>query len=137
MQKVGQASYDLLRKPDQKINIHDMKKEMQKSVSSQIDDIIKNHINYSDEYYIVYMIQRERTMSNVIRQKFIVRKTRPFPDYDCSLFSYDNKKCELFFHWALPDEETCEYLMQNKSNIRAEEKELWKFVKKFVDGKLF
>jgi len=133
---VGKASYDLLQKPPEKINVIDMQREMQKTVLHEIEDIIEKHTNYADEYYIVYMLLRDRVMTNVIKQKFIVRKTRPSPDYDCSLFSYDNRKNELKFHWVIPDEEACEYLLHNVNSLTDEEKPLLSYVEKFASGAL-
>lgn len=135
-QPVGQASYDLLQKPPEKINVIDMQREMQKSVLREIEDIIQNHKTYAKKYYIVYMIIRDRIMTNAIKQKFIVRRTRPAPNYDCSLFSYDNERDELLFHWTIPDEEACEYILHNPEELSAEEKPLLEYVSKFADGKL-
>lgn len=135
-QTVGQASYDLLKKSDEKINVIDMQREMQKSVLQEIDEIIKNHTRYSEKYYILYLLQRDRIMPNVIRQKFIVRKTRPKPDYDSSLFSYNNKTSQLAFHWSIPDEDTCMYLLANKNALSSDEQALLSYVEKFSSGVL-
>lgn len=135
-QPLGKASYDLLSKPPTPINVVDMQREMQKSVGAQIEEIIDSHRDYADSYYIVYMLQRERLISNAIRQRFIVRKTRPRPDYDTSLFSYDNRSGELTYHWSVPDEETCSYLLITKTSLSPEEKLLLTFVEKFSDGSL-
>src|SRR5271157_2358740 len=133
---VGQASYELLQKPPEKINVIDMQREMQKSVASELQDIIEKHKNYSKQYYILLQYLRIRPMPNVIRQQFIVRKTRPSPNYDCSLFSYNNETGEFLFHWTVPDEDTCTYLLHNESNLKEDEKQLYGFVKDFADGKL-
>lgn len=133
---VGEASYELLQKPPEKINVIDMQREMQKTVQRMLDDIISRHKDYAKKYYIVYMLQRDRMMPTAIRQKFIVRRSRPLPDYDCTLFSYDNGSSELLWHWTIPDEETCEYFLHNKSAIPAEEKELLSFIESFADEKL-
>ena len=133
---VGQVAYDLLNKSPEKINVIDMQREMQKTVLLELDDIIKKHGNYSPKYYIVYMLQRERTMPNAIRQRFIIRKTRPSPDYDCSLFSYDNKSSELVFHWSIPDEQTCEYMIHNKEELSEDQKNLLSYVEKFANNTL-
>ncbi|KKN33428.1 hypothetical protein LCGC14_0803950 [marine sediment metagenome] len=135
-QSVGKASYDLLQKPPEKINVIDMQREMQKSVLKELDDIIEKHQSYEKKYYIVYMLQRERTIPNAIRQRFIIRKTRPRPDYDCSLFSYDNQTCQLAFHWSIPDEGTCEYFLSNKEKLSADQKLLLTYVVKFSEGTL-
>lgn len=133
---VGQASYDLLQKPPEKINVIDMQREMQKSALREIEEIINTHRDYADKYYIVYMLIKDRVIPNLIKQKFIARKSRPFPDYDCSLFSYDNRKSEFLFHWAIPDEKSCEYILHPSNDLNQEEKELFKYVSKFADGKL-
>ncbi len=133
---VGEASFDLLQKAPEKINVIDMQREMQKNVLKEIDDIISRHKDYAKKYYIVYMLQRERTMKNVLRQRFIVRRTRPRPDYDCSLFSYDNVSSELAFHWTIPDEDACQYIIHNKSTLSNEQKTLLPYVEKFANSTL-
>lgn len=133
---VGQASYDLLQKKPERIGAVDLQREMQKSVCEQFKEVIEKHKSYADSYYIILMYRKERLLPNVIRQQFIVRKTRPSPDYDCSLFSYDNKTQELKFHWTIPDDETCTYLLLNKENLSQDEKELYQFVKSFSEGTL-
>ena len=133
---VGQASYELLQKPPERINVIDMQREMQKTVQRMLDDIISKHKDYAKKYYIVYMLQRDRMMENTIRQRFIVRRSRPLPDYDCTLFSYDNGSSELRWHWTIPDEATCEYFIHNKGEIPAEQKELLFFIESFADEKL-
>lgn len=133
---VGEASYELLQKSPEHVNVIDMQREMQKTVLHEIDDIIKKHGEYSKKYYILYMIQRDRMMPNVIRQRFIIRKTRPSPNYDCSLFSYDNGSSQLAFHWSIPDEETCEYLLNNKEELTEDERPLLSYVEKFANQTL-
>lgn len=133
---VGKAAYELLNKPAEKINVIDMQREMQKTVLHEIDDIIQKHGDYAPKYYILYMLQRDRMMPNVIRQRFIVRKTRPSPDYDCSLFSYDNKTSELAFHWSIPDEQTCEYFLHNKEELSKDQRPLLSYVEKFAANTL-
>ncbi len=136
MTNVGQAAYELQKKSAEIINVIDMQREMQKKVAEQIEEIIKNHRDYAPEYYIVYMLQKNRVIPNCLKQFFITRKTRPVPNYDCSLFSYNNKKEELKFHWAIPDQDTCEYLLHNQDKLSTEEQELLQFVEKFASGTL-
>lgn len=135
-EKVGKAAYDLQVKKAEKIPVKDMQHEMGKSILKEIEDVIKNHKGYAKKYYILQMLIRERTMRNVIRSKLIVRKTRPRPDYDTSLFSYDNRTDELRYHWSIPDEGTCEYFMHSKSELKKEELQLLSYIQKFADGNL-
>lgn len=133
---VGQASYELLQKPPEEIHAVDLQQEMQKSTIDQIQEIIEKHKSYAEEYYIVLMYRKERLIPNVIRQQFIVRKTRPIPDYDCSLFSFNNKTNELIYHWTIPDPDSCAYIMINSTNLSDDHKPLLEFVKKFSEGSL-
>lgn len=133
---VGKASYDLLTKKGESYDVVEMQREMQKSASVMLEDIIKKHKSYADEYYIEYMIQKDRLLPNVLRQRFFVRKTKPSADYDTSLFSYNNKSHEFLFHWCIPDEETCLYLLNHEGSLSTEEKELLKYVHDFSDLKL-
>ncbi len=50
---VGQASYELLQKPPERINVIDMQREMQKTVQRMLDDIISKHKDYENnpEYW--------------------------------------------------------------------------------------
>lgn len=135
-QSLGEASYALLQKSPEKINVIDMQREMQKVASRTLDDIIEKHKNYSKKYYILYTLQKDRLSPITIKQKFVMRITRPIPDYDCSLFSYDNKSSHLYFHWSIPDENTCEYLLHNKSEIPEDQKWLLSYVERFADQTL-
>lgn len=136
MSEVGKAAYELLRKAPEKIHVIDMQREMQKSTGKELDDIISRHRHYEKRYYIQLLYQRDRIIPNLIRQKFIIRKTRPEPIYDTTLFSYDNETSELKHHWTIPDEETCQQLLFNETSLPPEEKQLLEFVKKFCEGKL-
>jgi hypothetical protein len=133
---VGQASYDLQQKTPERINAIDMQREMQKSVLKELEDIIAKHRHYAPSYYIVYLLRKERLIPNAIRQQFVVRQTRPKPDYDSSLFSYDNDSSTLKYHWTVPDEQTCQYLLLNKDHLRDDEKELFSYVKRFAENTL-
>ena len=133
---VGTEAYKRLAKPAETINVIDMQREMQKKLPKILDDIIANHKNYADEYYIVIEYQRFRLLPNVIRMYQWVRKTRPSPGYDLSLFSYNNKTNELKYYWTLPDMDTANTMVQNQEKIPKEEKQLLQFVLDYRAGKL-
>lgn len=136
MTEVGKAAYSLLQKKPEKIGVVDMQREMQKSTLKEINEIIDTHKDYAPEYFIHVMYQKDRVIPNLIRQKFIVRRTRPSPYYDTSLFSFDNRTNDLKYHWTIPDQDTCEYMLINESSLSSDEKQLLSFVKQFCDGKL-
>src|SRR3990167_4118450 len=110
MTTVGKAAYDLLCKPPERILAVDMQREMQKSTLKNIEEIVENRKDYADEYFIVLMLQKDRVIPNLIRQKFIVRKTRPAPDYDTTLYRIDNRTSNGSLGWAFPKNSRCEKL---------------------------
>ena len=133
-QTVGQASYALLQKRPEKINVIDMQKEMQKSFSREMAECIHKNKEIKGLYYILVIFRRERTMPNVIRQQFVApRFTKPKPNYDTSLYSYNNKTQEFKYYWTIPDEDSCIYLMTHQNDLPKEEKRLLEFVKSFVE----
>lgn len=136
MSEVGKEAYKLLSKPPEKINVIDMQREMQKSTCKEIDEIISTHKDYEKKYYIHLLYQRDRVVPNLIRQKFVVRRSKPEPYYDSTLFSYNNGTSELRYHWTIPDQDTCEHLLTNESSLSSEERQLCEFVKAFSEGTL-
>ena|SRR3990167_3102401 len=136
MTTVGKAAYDLLCKPPERILAVDMQREMQKSTLKNIEEIVENRKDYADEYFIVLMLQKDRVIPNLIRQKFIVRKTRPAPDYDTTLYRIDNRTSNISFEWTIPDEARCEELFFRQATLSEEDSQSFSFVKKFAEGTL-
>ena len=134
---VGQASYELQQKPPEKISVIDMQREMQKSFASELSDTINKNRHLNSLYYIKVMFRKDRLMSNVIRQQFIAPYfAKPLPDYDISLYSFDNRTQELKYYWTIPDPDSCAYMMLNSKDLPEEQKPLLEFVKLFSEGKL-
>lgn len=133
---VGKKAYELLSKSPERINVIDMQREMQKSFFDNMQDIVRKHKTYADRYYILVILRRERLIPNAIRQQFVVRKSRPEPFYDSTLYSYSNKTGDLTYCWSIPDQDTCEYLLRPDTNLSKEYDQLKNFVKKFADGTL-
>lgn len=136
-ESIGEASYRLLQKPPEKINVVDMQREMQKNLAISLEETIARHKDIQGKYYIKVMYRKERVVPNAIRLNVIAPYfAKPAPEYDVSLYSFDNSTNELKYYWTIPDEETCQYLLVNASSLPKEEKELLAFVQQFVDGKL-
>lgn len=133
---VGKKAYELLSKPPERINVIDMQREMQKSFMDNMQEIVRSHRDFSNRYYILIILRRERLIPNAIRQQFVVRKTRPEPTYDSSLYAYDNRNSDLSYCWTIPDQDTCEYLLRSDTHLSKEYDQLKTFVKRFADGTL-
>ena len=131
---VGSEAVKLLQKGDEKQGVIDTQREMQKGY---IDDLIKCAKRYKDWtelFYICVQTRRERLLSNVVRSQFYGRLTRPTPEYDLALYSYDPKTENLKFEWVVPDKETVEQIVEmNKLGIVDLEidPDLWKYCLQF------
>ena len=121
---VGKKAFELLSKPLEAISPIDIQKEAEKKLLKELEDIIAKHKNYADKYYIQMIFRKHRTIPNAMHVQTFVRKSEPVPYYDMSLWSYDNKKEELLYHWTIPDEETCQYLLVNEHELKGDEKAL-------------
>lgn len=136
-QTVGEASYILQQKSPEKINAIDMEREMNKTFWPNILETIEKNKHLTCLYYIIVELQRDRMMPNVIRRKFEAPLfAKPFPKYDCSLFSFDNNSGDLTYYWTIPDEDACTYLLLNESSLKEDQMQLLSFVKKFSAGTL-
>jgi hypothetical protein len=104
---VGQCAVDLLAKGDQKQSVIDTTKEMQRGY---VDELIKcaKRYDWPEPFFICVQTRRERLLTNVIRCQFYARLSRPTPQYDLALYSYDPKKEQLRFEWVVPDKQTVE-----------------------------
>lgn len=115
---VGKAAMRLLgdRSP---IKVVDAQKAMQEKY---VDNLIEAAMNgekvfgKEEHFYICVQTRRERLLENVIRNQFYVRKTRPIPQYDLSLYYYDPKDEKMTFVWCIPDKETTHQLAHSCQN---------------------
>lgn len=136
---VGQAAHDILSKPQDSQNVIDTQKEMQKKyLDNVIEAALQGVKDYGKEkpFYVCVQTRRERLLTNVIRNQFYARRTRPDPQYDLALFHFDPIDEKLCFVWCIPDKETVQYLILNESKIEKNEMQLLHFCKSFIAGTL-
>lgn len=136
---LGEKAIELLGKNDS-YNAVDIQQATDKDYRKTLEDIISKHKSYADKYYIQVLTLQEnlhkKWLPNIYKFKFVVRKTRPKPQHDCTLFSYDNKEDKLVFHWTVPDAYTCDYLIEHANELPSSEKQLLRFSKAFCEGTL-
>jgi hypothetical protein len=136
---VGQQAVGLLMKGDQKQGVIDTQREMQKGYLDNVIEAAKRGeelFGKESPFYVCVQTRRERLLSNVIRNQFYPRQTRPIPQYDLSLFWYDPKSEDLKFVWCIPDKETVEFLIQNENILPDDQHQLVQFCKSFKDNTL-
>jgi hypothetical protein len=114
---VGAEALKLQSKPESQ-SVIDTQREMQKGYIDQLITCAKRY-DWTDPFYICVQNRRERLLTNVIRCQFYGRKTRPTPQYDLALYSYDPKTEQIRFEWIVPDKETVLDVVDAYNNGRA------------------
>lgn len=108
--------------------------EWGKEFNHFLEKIIEEHKNYAPKYYIVLYAYKEIWSENVVRTKYIVRKTKPHPEWKQLVYSYDNRTQKLEYHWALPqNEEIGRAILKNSIGF---DQQLVKWIQAYFDGTL-
>lgn len=140
---VGQYSYELQKKTDEKINPIDMQQAIHKGNTNE--DSFENQVRiavqrgekeFDGDFFVVVLFKKERLLRNVVRQYFFPRKNCPRPDYDQVVYHYKRHPDRLEFLWVVPDQAATVELPQIKSLLPDEQKELLMMVDKFNSGEL-
>ena len=131
---LGSAAVELLAKPHESINVLDLQKDSEKDFLKKMENIIETHGDYAENYYIQVLNLQENShrkwLPNVFTRKLIPRFTPPEVSYDTSLFSYNNRKEELLFHWSIPDANTCFYLMEHETELDKTDRDFFHQIQK-------
>lgn len=78
--------------------------EMGKSWNKELEDCITKHAWVREPYYIQVILKHEPLYPNAVKAVFFVRKSRPLPEWNTTLYKMDNKLGMLTLEWTLPDE---------------------------------
>lgn len=135
---VGQVSSELLLKtPDTRDPI-ELEKAMHSDYEKNIYECISIHKKiFTNDFYVVVITKKEPLMQNVMRNYFYARHSCPTPDYDQTVYFYDQENDIIEFLWTIPSKDTCLYLKENALLVDLAESELLRFVLNFADGTLF
>lgn len=136
---VGQEAIDILSKPQEEQSVIETQQQMLKGYVDELITAAKKGeelYGTQEHFYICVQTRRERLLTNVIRNQFYPRKTRPIPQYDLALYYYDPKDEKLTFVWCIPDRATVEDLIINELKLPPEQRQLLGFCKAFIAGTL-
>jgi hypothetical protein len=141
---VGQASLELSKKTDSYTAV-DIEKEVhkgsnsKKSYEEEIATTIQRALSDSlikNDFYVVVLLRKERTMANVLRQQFFYRQTCPTPEFDQTVYKYHRGSSSLEYLWTVPDLMACTRLRHMKYHIADEQRLLYSMVEAFYNGDL-
>lgn len=132
---LGQKALELLAK-DCDLTPIEVGEELGKLASKKLDEVIRTHKSFGDEYYIQIVFQQEnfhrKWLPNVHHFQSIVTSQYPGMRPDRSCWKYNNREDKRTYLWALPDLKSCAFIIQNEKSLAPEEMELLGHVKKFL-----
>lgn len=134
---LGKISSDLLQKDAPEIKIQEQQEAMQEDyMKNLLEAVDRGYLRYRKSFFIHVETKAEKLMPNVLRNYFIDRETCPTPNYDQTVFRYNNERGQVEFIWTIPCRDACHHLKANALQVADEEKELLGFVMMFDDGTL-
>lgn len=135
---LGQTVVDRYSTQQDEIELGDLKQAEMQRYFEYLEMAMKTGKEmYNTNFFIEVAKKRERLMPQILPRIFALpRTTCPTPFYDQDVYIYNRADDCLDFVWAIPDPDTCEYLVNNMSELCLEDKELLEFVFKYKDGSL-
>lgn len=108
--------------------------EWGKQFNHFLEKIIEEHQNYAPRYFIVLYAHKEIYSQNIVRCKYIIRKTKPRPEWKQLVYSYSNITNRVKYHWALPQSEKIALAML--AFPETVDKQLLEWIKAYLNGTL-
>lgn len=142
---IGEYSYELQQKPDEKINPIDLQREVHKGNTNE--DSFENQIRltvergekvYEKDFFVVVLFRKERLkgLQNVLRQQFFHRRSCPTPEFDQTVYKYHKNDTRLEYLWTIPNWQWAHYMQENKFLFPLDQQVLIQLVDDFFTGKL-
>jgi hypothetical protein len=134
---LGQHAYEILSKPDEPVLVLDVAASMQRSMLHNLEAAIKEGVRkFGGLFYIQLIMRKEFFFGTAIRNYWVVRRSRPDPEWDISLWSYDTKEEKLLFHYSLPERHVADMMLAHPENVVKDEQQLFSYIKQFAAGQL-
>lgn len=135
---VGEQALEIFKTGAQESSPIALQQEMTRDYyQNLIDCALKDRKSYKGRFFIVVITKNERLLPNVFRNYFYSRHTCPTPDYDQSVFRYNNLSEEIEYLWTIPSQDACLHLLAHVNEVHRDEHELLSYVIDFKKGKLF
>lgn len=135
---VGKIATDLMQTEAPTTDVREQGAEMLKPYLGELFAAVKRGTQeIKGDFFIQVLTTRFRTLTNLVRNQFVIRHTCPTPNYDQSVYLFDSSKQELEYVWSIPDRQSCHDMVENALTIDPEYRELLQYVLDFRDGTLF
>jgi hypothetical protein len=134
---VGAISLELSKRDPGTHSADEQMREQLTDYEKNLYECIKANKNlYTDDFYIVVLVKKEKLMQNVLRGLFFARQSCPTPDYDQTVYRYHKLEEKLEFMWVIPASNVVNFMSCNPQLVEPDKYELLSFVLKFIDGSL-
>lgn len=134
---VGAEAVERLINADTTQTIVDTQREIDKEYMDGIEACVDAHKDITTPFYIVVHLKKEQLLQNVIRRKFIARRTLPTPQWDQQVWRYYPSSGNLQFCWVLPDEDTAKWMAAHPHDVPQEMEGLASYVYDLLDNQLY
>lgn len=135
---VGQEALEIFQKGTYESSPIALQEEMTREYyQNLIDCALNNRKHFKGKFFIVVLTKNEKLLPNVFRNYFFARKSCPTPDYDQSVFRYNNLAEEVEYLWTIPSQDASYHLLENQRYVHIKEQDLLGFVIQFKKGELF
>lgn len=132
-QRVGQAVFDILSKPQAEQTVGDTVEALSEDYAKAIEQCIQdNRSKYRSPFYIFVLTKKEHWSPNVVRNWFIARQTPPhafktmeeYSNHTKTLYLVDANRGNIRILWSLPGFDDC-ITVAKHPNIYAPELVRW------------
>lgn len=135
---VGKQSLELLNKEPDTLDPIELERSMQEEYLSNLLECVSIHRQvFPSSFFIQVLTKNEKLLPNVFRNYFSARLSCPTPNYDQTVYRYNNELERIEYIWTIPAREVCYYLLHNKNLVVKEEQQLLQFVIDFDKGDLY
>ena len=105
---------------EDRLQVQEIVDEKKKVHEKIMEDIISKHKDIPWGYYICVISKNDYKNPNILRTRYIVRDTKPLPDWSQDLYYYDNNNDALYFIYSLPKIEDVYYFRKNADKFPTE-----------------
>lgn len=134
---VGKQLQEFIKRNPVHVDTMDQYKQVFKDIERDLREAIERGKKlFEEDFYIEYTRKSEKALYNMPHEYFIPQEVCPTPFYDQNVYKYHKNIDEIEFLWTVPDFNSCQYFLTNKSKIPPSGFQLLKFVMEFYDGTL-
>lgn len=121
--KVGKAVYDILSKPQSEQTVEETIDSITPKYFEELLSCVNSNIkNFDSPFYVVVLRKKEFWATNVLRQWYVARQTKPsakslrsdYPNHDHDVYQIDSKSCSINLLWVLPTKQDANTIIKNK-----------------------